>query len=258
MPIVKNIISPDKLLEAAYKNLGFESGNLLAPSKYPTDQNESQWVERGDWLFLTSQHQLKGVERIFFVDQQPVVGFAKSDENNVDVLRSLYNSVWSMARPRLLFLATPGEISVYDLGQSPIEKDEEIHRSKGFLDKAETIAEVQSKLHIYHRERIESGALFEEERFGNGLNRADRALIRDLKIVLKELKSIKGIRQPEPRYLHALIGRAIFIRYLEDREIIGIDYYKKVADKNDKWKSLLDEPIEKPLLGSTLNNQKFF
>ena len=97
------------------------------------------------------------------------------------------------------------------------------------LQSATSIAEVQSKLAAYHRERIETGAVFGEDRFRNSANRADRALIRDLKTVRHQLATLsapRGMKRPELRHLHSLIGRAIFMRYLEDREILVPAYFE--------------------------------
>ena len=92
-----------------------------------------------------------------------------------------------MARPLLLFLARPGELSVYDLTEPPARTSDEWERRKP-LDIAKSVAEVATKLHAYHREQIESGRLFEDNRFGKPKQRADQSLINDLKIVSDRIK----------------------------------------------------------------------
>jgi hypothetical protein len=119
---------------------------------------------------------------------------------------------------------------------------------------------VQSKLNAYHRERIESGAVFGDERFRNSLNRADRALIRDLKVVRQQLAAVpvsRGSKRPELRHLHSLIGRAIFIRYLEDREVLLPAYFENVAGRRKEWKNILAQAPSAPELEPRLADLRF-
>ncbi len=84
---------------------------------------------------------------------------------------------------------------------------------------------------------MESGRLFEDDRFGFD-DRADRALVRDLGRVRKALINA-GLY---PGYAHALIGRSIFIRYLEDRRVLEEDYFRSVArGDRENWPAVLDE-----------------
>lgn len=68
----------------------------------------------------------------------------------------------------------------------------------------------------------------------------------------------RGLRRPELSHLHALLGRCIFARYLEDRDIINRDYFEKVADRHGRksWQNLLDRPLTAapidPSMGSIL------
>jgi hypothetical protein len=84
------------------------------------------------------------------------------------------------------------------------------------LDVVRKAADVAETLQAYRREQVETGRLFQEKRFGDLEQRADKRLIQDLKLVRQALLNT-GLK---PRYAHALIGRSIFIRYLEDREIL--------------------------------------
>jgi len=62
-----------------------------------------------------------------------------------------------MSRPQLLFLASPGQLTVYDLTKPPPKPSESLLGSDRLIGIATSIAEVQSKLGAYHRERIETG-----------------------------------------------------------------------------------------------------
>src|ERR1700722_9808148 len=97
--------SPVELLNAAYKQLEFDQGALLSAVRHPQPQTQSEWLDTGDWQSLAAQ---VGAEKIFFVGRDPVVVFAKVEEGSPDILKKLYERVWCMSRPQLLFLASPG------------------------------------------------------------------------------------------------------------------------------------------------------
>lgn len=105
----------------------------------------------------------------------------------------------------------------------------------------------------YHRERVETGRLFAEERFGDVDQRADRRLIRDLQVVRRELLDA-GL---EMRHAHALIGRSIFVRYLEDREVLKPAYFDRVALANPEWQQLLAIAPQKPDLALGKESRRY-
>ena len=238
--------SPTELLNAAYRLLEFDQGALLSAATAPQKETIAEWVDRGDWLQLAAQ---VGAERIFFVNQDPVVIFAQTIDIEPAAVRTLYERIWCMARPQLLFLATPGQLSAFDLTKPPPRHTEDLTGRSRLIAVANSIAEVQTTLAEYHRERIETGAVFGEERFRDSLSRSDRALIRDLKIVRHQLAEIATTApRPELRHLHSLIGRAIFIRYLEDRKILVPEYFARVAAQHTRWKRILEETPTTPAL----------
>ncbi|MBV9927752.1 MAG: N-6 DNA methylase [Acidobacteria bacterium] len=232
------------LLDAAYKELGLEEGDLLNTKSSPNDLEVEQWVEKGEWLSLGKKI---GIEKIFFVKDNPVIIFAESKTANVDAIRQRFNKAWCMARPTLLFLAQPGELSVYDLTNPPQRTVNEWLENKPVLNTVKNISNVYSELNKYRREQIESGRLFEDDRFGTANQRADQTLIDNLKHVRAKLIEA-GLRGKNVKYAHALIGRSIFIRYLEDRGVLVEDYFRKVARGHSEWRRLLDTPPPEPNL----------
>jgi hypothetical protein len=247
---------PD-LLAAAYEQLGYDQGELLPAMAEPQPSTLKDWVDRGDWQTLAAQ---VGAESIFFVDRDPVVVFARAQDSSPAGLRMLYERVWCMSRPQLLFLASSGQLSVFDLTKPPPKPEESIGDRGRLISVATSIAEVQSKLGDYHRERIETGIVFGDERFANSANRSDRALIRDLKTVREQLTAVvihRGSKRPELRHLHSLIGRAIFIRYLEDREILVPGYFENVAARRKEWSRLLAQAPSAPAIEPRLAEKRF-
>lgn len=231
-----------QFLEAVYLQLDFLSGDLVSSDLQCSD---SSWLEKGDWATLTKD---VGADKVFFVQENPVVVFAKKDSDDPETLRLLFKNVWCMSRPNFLFLASPGELAVYDLTKPPPRTQDEWERFSP-LDIVRNISEVADKLKSYHRAQIESGKLFEEIRFGKSKYRADKSLIQDLRTVRAALME-KGLAGENLKYAHALIGRSIFIRYLEDRGILTPEYFKKVARGKQEWKAILKSSPNTPYVDS--------
>ena len=212
------------LLERVYTDLDLVGGTLLEVAEAPLADSDSQrWSELGDWLLLAARVK---AERVFFLNDDPVLVFSslppESDEN--DVL-DCYRRTWSLARPRCLFLAVGGELRVYSLSTPPTAPGTS-QEPLTALEVVTRAADVGSQLARFHRDRLESGAAFEEPQMADQTGRADQQLLRDVRAVTTSLVVDAGL---EPRVAHTLIERAILVRYLEDREILTKEYFDEVA-----------------------------
>jgi len=227
------------LLNILYDQLDFKSGGLYNATDKPlSGPNGIDWLEKGEWLSAAKRI---GAEKVFFVENNPVAVFAEC-ETALEEKINAFNKAWCLARPRLLFLASPGEITVYDLAQKPIDiKNKRAWNKLRALETLHDLTKVSRNLQSFHRDNVESGRLFAEKRFGDLKNRADKALIRDLKTVRRELIDA-GLDGNRVRFAHALIGRSIFIRYLEDRDILTKDYFHKIAEQSSRWTDILHKP----------------
>lgn len=235
--------SPHAFLNEAYVSLGYTEGiqgSLLNATDRPLPgtEEEKAWLDKGDWLALA--HKV-GAEKVFFVRNDPVFVFctlqhSTEDENS---LLETFRRVWCMSRPRFLFVAMPGELRVYRLDRPPARNAETL-RKEHQIELVTSVAEIAEQLKSYRREQVESGRLFADERFGGIDQRADKRLIQDLKRVREALLETGLL----PEYAHALIGRSIFIRYLEDRGIIDERYFiDKVVKDNTNWLEMLLRPL---------------
>ncbi|NTW88076.1 MAG: N-6 DNA methylase [Desulfobulbaceae bacterium] len=230
------------MLQTAIEQLDFNNGQLFNTLKVSIgSHSQKDWLDKGDWL--RSAHKA-GVEHIFFVENNPVAVFARSQKPDEKKI-SVFNKIWCLSRPRLLFLESEGELSVIDLAQPPIRRDKSDDKQKiSTLEILTSVRNVARKLQEYHRDNIESGKVFEHGRFGDLKHRADQALIADLRTVRAELIQA-GLSGPKMQYAHALIGRSIFIRYLEDRGILTAEYFSKVVGSNLAWQELLQSPCSR-------------
>lgn len=234
------ILKTDNVLNSCYNQLDYNNGQLFDLINKPSNKiRQDDWLNKGEWLIAAKK---AGAEKIFFVDNNPVIVFAKCKNEKKEKIKC-YNRLWSLARPRILFLECEGELSVIDLAQKPIPLDND-EKELISLERLNSIKEVSEKLQAFHRDNIESGKVFEHGRFGDLKHRADQSLIADLKTVRRELTST-GL---DKKFAHALIGRSIFIRYLEDRKILTEDYFKKVARQKAGWSNLIKNSYSKEIL----------
>ncbi len=240
------------VLEKLYSDLDFKNGELFSSADTPNFCHKDVWLEKGEWLSAAKR---AGAEKVFFIENNPIAVFAKCGESDVERHKA-FNRIWSLARPRLLFLASHGEIAIYDLAQKPFDFSEKKSKNRNKLETLITLQNIEKaaqKLQDFHRNNIESGKIFEKGRFGDLKNRADKSLIRDLKTVRRELIQT-GLSGKKVKYAHALIGRSIFIRYLEDRQILTEEYFRNVARKTAGWTDILKNGSEHTAFDFSKNN----
>ena len=217
--------NPSYLLERAYADLDLLGGTLVPVSSEPSIAGADNWGELGDWLLLADRI---NAESIFFVGEDPVIVFSAlpsgSDEG---AIFDCYRRNWSLARPRCLFLAVGDELRVYSLAKPPYGTGPDVKPPEP-LEIVRRAADVATQLADFHRDRLESGATFEDANMAKQSGRADQQLLRDVRTATNALVEA-GLA---PRVAHTLIERAILVRYLEDREILTDQYFNEIADRH--------------------------
>lgn len=224
------------LLERAYEDLDLLGSDLIEAASTPPDGTDPRvWREVGDWLLLGER---VGAERIFFVRDDPVLVFSSlPSEASEQEIMGVYRRAWCMARPRCLFLAIGPELRVYVLDSPPVAPDESDRKIEP-LEIVKRAAEVGVALRRFHRDRLESGAAFEDADLSRSAGRADQRLLRDVQAATAALIET-GL---EARDSHALIERAILVRYLEDRGVLTDGYFEEIAGTNADWHAALNKP----------------
>lgn len=250
----------NQFIEEACSELDYRNGDLISIM----DGSTSNFSEKGDWLKLceaVNEANILTTKKIFFVHNEPIIVFVKTDGS--ENLHRIYNRVWCMARPRILFLETQTGLYILDLATQPFKTDEELVDSSLAIIK--NLVEIKTGLNNFRRELIESGEIFDNNTFSNLDDRADRALIRDLKIVREKLYNA-GLSGKNLKYAHSIIGKSIFIRYLEDRGILTPKYFFEIAKADPEWQKILTdrseavfvEPeMERLLYPKVLTNKRF-
>ena len=217
----------DTLLQQVYEKLDFETGIGFyhLPEIPPQPElNQRSWFEQARKL---------GAEAVFFVGDFPTVLFFKCDEHlTVDseaieaYIHDLYIKVWNTGRIALIFMALPGELRVYSVYQKPVKDVEAWQTENRWLERVQLttqVTELAERLFEFSRPEIESGHLFQKRKQAfKRENRVDQWLLKNLRLLRKQLE---GKQKEKRKHAHALIGRSIFIRYLEDRQVLVKEYF---------------------------------
>ncbi|MDX1961004.1 MAG: N-6 DNA methylase [Leptospiraceae bacterium] len=224
-----------KLLFELIRSLGYNSGKLVNLES----DSKAEWLDLGDWIEIAKG--ISELTHILFIKNQPIlmIGKAQSQEEMIRI----FNSSWCMMRPKFLFLISNAEITLFDLTQKPIKDTNELQdRIKKQVRSTNQILETFQE---YSREKVESYDFTVTDPMGG----AESQFIKDLNsirnILLEKGLNNKG-KVKKLKYSHSIIGRSIFIRYLEDRGILTKDYFLKVAGKKKEWIQSLEINENKP------------
>lgn len=230
------------LLDQVYSAFSERSSDLLDAVAQPgalsdKDSSDARWTDVGDWLSLAKR---LGAEKVLFVRGDPVAVFNDAREASDEVaLGELYRRAWCMTEPRCLFVALPHELRIYDLNTPP-------KRGGPPNDPWRVLSSAADVLKLTHEIDEYGPDLQGLMEVGNSAPaRADRRLIDDLRHVRSQLEAT-GLSMAEA---HALIGRSILVRYLEDRGVLTQAYFDEVAGDNQAWQFALSNEGAIPVLG---------
>ncbi|MBI5034912.1 MAG: N-6 DNA methylase [Chloroflexi bacterium] len=199
------MIDSQDLQQILLNELGYSNSGGLAPAswggKRPIESIDSAYIVNGTTVLYFSQ---------------------LSDPGNI--LR-LYQKVWNHNKTPLLYVILPGEIRVYNIYDEPVRTNEELAatgrllRHLQQLEKTEDARQqIRDQLNLYDRLHLDTGAFWTTS---DGLHikkekRADQRLLRAVDQARRHLLDL-GLTN---ELAYALIGRSVFVSYLEDREVL--------------------------------------
>ncbi|MDE0430980.1 MAG: N-6 DNA methylase [Caldilineaceae bacterium] len=169
-----------------------------------------------------------GIHAAYFHRNVPVVYFREFQEFNDEALYKLHRSLWNHNRAPILIAVLPGEVRIYNCFALPalnvheFSKDEFKEDSQRFLRKATLGAADQEalrrELSNFKRREIVSGRFAKEQRSSfEHKDRVDYRLLDNL----REVRSRLIEDDLDPKLANRLLGRCIFVCYLEDRFQLG-------------------------------------
>ncbi|MGW9111840.1 HsdM family class I SAM-dependent methyltransferase [Microbacterium sp. NPDC055683] len=161
-----------------------------------------------------------GVDAAFFKGAVPVVAFVAADTR--DEAMQAHRRLWNYGRVPVLIVTTPDQVLALscNMAQTPGRPDAALLAESSY---SQSIATVFAD---FTRFSVESGRLAQQR--GKQLdtqNRVDHLLLRNLRAVRSQLLAA-GVEQHE---IEPLLGRSIFVRYLEDRHILAPDDLRELG-----------------------------
>ena len=153
---------------------------------------------------------------------------------SVTELRSL---VWNHGRiPTLWIISTQG-VRIYNAFARPDDQDND-DLSRHLLGQLRVIGNQLEEIEGFHRRNFDDGSFWHS---GNGkridtAQRVDQALLRDLQSTEKLLRNY----DLSSTVAHALLGRTVFVKYLEDRRILLPDHFLQHGQAQE-FKALLSD-----------------
>ena len=201
---------------------------------------ESPEFKSQDEILWVNSRKIDGIHSALTLNRQPIIYFSRFTElASQQKIRELHRNVWSQSKAPLLFVCLPNEIRIYNGYARPAESaatlDQQgrlIHQLQHLnseLEARQKIQETLIKQNSYERIYIETGAfwdtkdgqLFQQE------NRADQRLIDSMTQMRKLLVAEGNISN---HIAYTLLGRSIFIRYLEERNILTSNWISHMTD----------------------------
>ena len=216
----------ERTLETLLVEAGFKQDDRLAPGLIgpsDVDSDPDIYIRYSPLLTATPEGTHLGdfvyevPSDIDGVAGTPCICFKVLDQATPAAINSVRVQVWNHGRVPTLWIITPDSVRIYDSFARPQEED---HRdSENHL--LEELTQIGSRLQgidNFHKSKFDTGEFWQS---GKGRDiqpdqRVDSALLRDL-LDTKGALEFKGL---DPDVAQALLGRAIFVKYLEDRRIL--------------------------------------
>lgn len=220
-------------INKVYELLDLHPGvNLITRDNLPVEKYQKI-------IFETAQNKL-GVESIFFYQPRndsvgvPYIFFYRLESLNkpqlAKRLAELHKLAWNMGRAPLLFAALPnGQVLIFNAYEPPTEAQIDEDYQTGLIEALNVYAESEL-FRQYHRQEFESGRFWQthRKRF-DPKKRADQTLLQNLKLMRNQLLADivnKVTLSIGLEIVHSLLGRSIFLKYLEDRrDVSGLNVF---------------------------------
>ena len=166
----------------------------------------------------------------------PCICFKVLDEATPAAINAIRMKVWNHGRIPTLWIISPDSVRIYDSFARPQADDQ--NNSRNHL--LEELRHIGSQLHgieDFHKSKFDTGEFWQS---GKGRDiqpeqRVDAALLRDLLDTKRALESKRSLEYKglDAHVAQALLGRAIFVKYLEDRRILQPFHFQPYGNSRD-------------------------
>jgi hypothetical protein len=202
-----------------YRNGVPTSGVLEAESL----RNDSQQLEkRIKYSAVIAPTQINATA-IFELSGSPCIYFTQLEQSEPDPreLARLHKLSWNHGLAPMLWVVTPTNVRLYNCYSEPTQDNPESNLIALFED---TEASLRQLNKYASRLQLESGEFWQWQNAKqiDRKKRVDRVLVEDLQKAEKKLREQGLVAQVS----HALLMRSIFVAYLQDRGILGVQFFR--------------------------------
>ncbi len=222
----------ERVLDSLLVQAGFKQDDRLAPGLIgpsDVDSDPDIYLRYGPLLTATSEGTSLG-DLVYEVPSDidgvagtPCICFKVLDQATPAAINSIRMQVWNHGRVPTLWIITPDSVRIYDSFARPQAKDR-WDSSNHLLEELAQIGTRLQGINDFHKGKFDTGEFWQS---GKGRDiqpeqRVDSALLRDLLDTREALKA----QDLDADIAQALLGRAIFVKYLEDRHILQPFHYQ--------------------------------
>ncbi|MXY08448.1 MAG: N-6 DNA methylase, partial [Rhodothermaceae bacterium] len=222
------------LVQAGFKQDDRLTPGLIGPSEVESDPDI--YIRYGPLLAATPEGTPFGdfvyevPSDIEGVAGTPCICFKVLDQATPAAINSVRVQVWNHGRVPTLWIITPDSVRIYDSFARPQAEDQS-DSSNHLLEELTRIGNRLQGIDDFHKSKFDTGAFWQS---GKGRDiqpeqRVDSALLRDLLDTREALKS----KDLDEDVAQALLGRAIFVKYLEDRHILRQFHFQAHGNSNN-------------------------
>jgi type I restriction-modification system DNA methylase subunit len=192
-------------------------------------------------LFNEAERLIKNIDALYFSGDIPFAYFRLLSQFNKKEIIELHRRIWNQNRVPFLYVVTPTELRIYNCFEEPVNtvKREKLDTKERLIKKINLATDILKELNEFSNEQIDSGAFWKSKvgRYFRSDKRVDQNLLKNLRITRKKLRT-KKLDYP---IIHNLLGRSIFILYLEDRGAITKTFYSKFLEEAATYFDILKD-----------------
>ncbi len=162
-----------------------------------------------------------GASAVFCVEDVPTVVLLSVEEYDPLEVARLHAALWNQGLASLLIVVSGETVRIFSLARIPRrDDDDDEFRSRCLVEVLNTVSDALALGNLLYS--AESGRLWQEHRdYFRPEERVDRVLLNNL----MESHRLLGEEDLPVDAAQALLVQAMFVAYLEDREIIGQEYF---------------------------------
>lgn len=177
-----------------------------------------------------------GLSAIFCVQGVPTVAILEADHYDRASIIDLHGALWNQGLASLLLVIADDTLRAFSLARTPLSDPGDAFENRCLIDSLSLTTEALRFQNLIYG--VESGRLWRDySDYFQPKERIDQVLLDNLNASHELLQAAALV----PDAAQALLIQAMFIAYLEDREIVTSAYFTAVSDKRaESFSELLE------------------